>query len=289
MIVFSDEHEMHFFYIDETGCSGTDLNANQEPIFVLGGISVKDQGWVATTSAMQKIIQSYFAPHQAPTGFELHAHELLNGPFYKHDRSRRNKLAFELLGLLEERSHHTHFIAIEKSLLDEHAKGDEHTKFNTRTPYLLGFDYLTTSINKHVKDRLGHTARGIIIMNEKEMFDDDIAEITRFRRFQVSKTHRIKWLVEFSYSIDSQKHPMIQLSDLVIYCAKKFLELDRGYRDYWPQSAKIFYAKCFEILYSRVPKKSLVKQDGKHAVSVNELLAKTVAKPRHNWKARHLA
>ena len=162
--------------------------------------------------------------------------------------------------------------------------GAEHQIYDARIPYLLCFDYITTSINKHVKERLGHTARGIIILDEKEMFDDAIARITRFRRFDVAKAHRIKWLVEFSYSIDSQKHPMIQLSDLVIFCAKKFLELDRGYRDGWPEPAKRFYSQCFDKLYARVPQKALVVQEGRHANNVNELLRNVAVRPRRRWR-----
>ena len=36
---------MHFFYLDETGCTGADLISPEQPIFVLGGISVSDDRW----------------------------------------------------------------------------------------------------------------------------------------------------------------------------------------------------------------------------------------------------
>ena len=282
---------MHFFYLDETGCNGADLNVAQEPIFVLGGVSVKDQGWVASTGAMENIITSYFHPNPVPDGFELHAHELLSpngeGPFEGHDRERRNQLTFDLLNLIHTRSHHVHFVAFDKNLITAEAAGNEHDIFDARVPYLLGFDYITTLVNYHVQQRLGHTARGIIILDEKEMFEEQIAQITRFRRFEVAKTHRIKWLVEFSYSIDSQKHPMIQLTDLVIYCVNKFLELDRGYRDAWPQPAKDFYALCFDMVYSRVQQKALLQQNGLHARRVNELIGRTAIKPRHRWKQHY--
>jgi len=282
---------MHFFYIDETGCNGADLNPDQDPIFVLGGISVKDQGWVATTEIIQRTIEAYYAPDPFPNGFELHAHELLSpagdGPFAGHDRARRNQLAFDLLDILHTRSHQVHFVAIEKNPLNEEGTGQEHQVFDARIPYLLSFDYLTTLINKYVKDRLGHTARGIVILDEKEMFNEAVEQITRFRRFDVPKIRRIKWLVEFSYSIDSQKHPMIQLSDLVIFCVRKFLELDRGYRDGWPQPAKDFYAQCFDKLYSRTPQKALVDQEGRHANHVNELLGRVAVKPRRNWRRQY--
>ena len=281
---------MHFFYLDETGCNGADLNTAQEPIFVLGGISVKDQGWVATTEAIESLIKAYFAPNPVPNNFELHAHELLSpsgdGPFAGHARNSRNQLALDLLDLLQSRSHQVHFIAIDKSKMSAEGTGTEHTVYDARIPYLLGFDYMTTLINKYVKDRLGHTARGIIILDEKDMFDDDIAKITRYRRFEVAKTNRIKWLVEFSYPIDSQKHPRIQLSDLAIFCIRKFLELDTGHRDTWPQPAKDFFVQCFGRIYDRVPQKALAEQAGRHARDVNDLITKVAVKPRHGWK-RH--
>lgn len=283
--------KMHFFYLDETGCNGTDLDATQEPIFVLGGISVKDQGWVRTTEYLETIIERYFKPNIVPPEFELHAHELISpngdGPFAQHDRTRRNKLALDLLDLLAHRGHQVHFIAIDKQKLDSAAVGTESGLYNARVPYLLCFDYITTYVNEFVKKKLGHTARGIIILDEKEQFDDPIANITRFRRFKAPRSQRIKWLVEFSYLIDSKKHPLIQMTELVVYCTKKFLELESGYRDTWPDSAKNFYATCFEKIYSRVRTTSLVKQDGRHARAVNELLIRVVPKLRRNWKQHY--
>jgi len=51
---------MHFFYLDETGCTGADLNNPEQPIFVLGGISVKAQGWRETTDQFRKAIEDLF-------------------------------------------------------------------------------------------------------------------------------------------------------------------------------------------------------------------------------------
>jgi hypothetical protein len=35
---------MHFFYLDETGDTGPDLENTEQPIFVLGGVTVSDNG-----------------------------------------------------------------------------------------------------------------------------------------------------------------------------------------------------------------------------------------------------
>ena len=50
---------MHFYYLDEAGCTGRDLNNKEQPIFVLGGISVRDEGWNKTQESMAEIIEEY--------------------------------------------------------------------------------------------------------------------------------------------------------------------------------------------------------------------------------------
>jgi hypothetical protein len=63
---------MHFFYLDETGDTGTDLGNVEQPIFVLGGVTVRDKGWRITTDAVQNVISNFFNG-AVPEDFELHA------------------------------------------------------------------------------------------------------------------------------------------------------------------------------------------------------------------------
>jgi hypothetical protein len=68
---------MHFFYLDETGCTGADLGNPEQPIFA-NGLSVTDEGWRKTTDAVQSAFSDFFGG-AIPDGFELHAHELISG------------------------------------------------------------------------------------------------------------------------------------------------------------------------------------------------------------------
>lgn len=246
------------------------------------------QGWAKTTAEFEKVVADFFSPNPAPENFELHAHELLSpngdGPFAGVDRERRNKFALDLLNILHVRSEAVHFFVIEKSALDKEASGNESNVYSTRTPYLIAFDYMVTAIENYTKKKLGRTVRSMMIIDEKEMFEKQIADITRYRRFENTKTHRIKWLVEFSYSIDSRKHPFVQLSDLVVFCVKKFYEVDLGYRDNWPDEAKVFFADTFKVIYDRCKQKQFIDQPGAAAKGVNGLLEKIFRKPRHGWK-----
>jgi len=67
---------MHFFYIDESGCTGEDITCADQPIFVLGGVGLRDEGWNKTQTEWNKILTTYF-DGELPNHFELHAHELL--------------------------------------------------------------------------------------------------------------------------------------------------------------------------------------------------------------------
>jgi hypothetical protein len=97
-----------------------------------------------------------------------------------------------------------------------------------------------TYIERYVGDRLGRSARGMIILDEKDMYRDQIDRLTHYRRYDVPNVRKLKRIVEFSYPIDSVRHPMIQLSDLVIFLVRKFLESDNGYRRIGIQMQRTF-------------------------------------------------
>jgi len=80
---------------------------------------------------------------------------------------------------------------------------------------------------------------------------------------------------------------MVQLSDLVIFCIRRFLEIENGYRDDWPDEAKLFYAECFSIIESRVGKKGIVSRGEAKLSRLDEYLKEVRCKPKGNWKKRY--
>jgi Protein of unknown function (DUF3800) len=117
---------MHFFYIDETGCTGSDLANAQQPIFVIGGVSVSDDRWRNTTDAVQVEISKFFKG-SIPNGFELHAHQLITGtgPFEGHTQEERNSFAHALLDVVITLKHKVFFVGIDKRRLATAVKGGE--------------------------------------------------------------------------------------------------------------------------------------------------------------------
>ncbi|MGA2465046.1 MAG: DUF3800 domain-containing protein [Thermodesulfobacteriota bacterium] len=279
---------MHFYYIDESGDTGPNLDDPDQPVMVIGGVSVRDEGWNATHEALKHCLERFFGGN-LPVDFELHADELLSprgdGPFQGVSRDRRNQLCMDVLGLLPDRAHHVHYLAIDKRRMRDTPLGMVLT-YNPKRPYLVGFDYLVTYINWFVKMRLGQSARGMIILDRKEQFHADIERIMRERRFGGAATHRVKWIVEFSYAIDSRRNPMIQFSDLVIYCIRRFVEMENGYHNNWPDETKEFYARCYTMIQDRVARPTLVERTGRDMHRLNQYVEAVRLEPRRQWR-RH--
>lgn len=280
---------MHFFYLDESGDSGRNLNTPDQPTMVLGGVSLRDEGWNKTHEEFTKIIKRWFEG-SLPADFELHACDLLSPRgrkyFLGYSMARRTSLALDLLKLLEIRKHGVHLIAIDKAKVANIPCGLS-LDFNPSLPYLLAFDYLITYINWFVKEKLGRSARGMIILDRKEQFHKDIERITRRRRFEGLQSQIIKWICEFSYPVDSRKNPMIQFSDLVILCGRRFLEIEHGYHNDWNEDAKKFYARCYAIIDKRIARKSIVNRGERVLRRLNEYIKEVSIFPLRSWKSRY--
>lgn len=277
---------MHFFYLDESGDTGANLQDDQQPIFVLAGLSVADKKWNNTKERLDQIISNYFGGN-VPEGFEVHSNELLSprgeGPFAGHPINNRLQLVRDLLGLINELGHYVHYFSTEKEIL-ANTDCQYETVFDNNHPYLLSFDYLITYMNWHVKKNLGQSARGMIVMDEKEEHHASVEAIIHNRRFQVPNNQKVKWIVEFSYPVDSRKNPMIQLSDLVALCVRRFMEIEKGYKPDIPEQVKQFYAECFNVIDSRVKGRRLIERNGRNLNHLNEYLATIQCKPRTQWR-----
>lgn len=280
---------MHFFYLDESGDTGGNLADAAQPIFVLGGLSVADKKWNNTKESLDKIVSGYF-DESVPPNFELHATELLSpngeGPFDGHPIADRLGLVRRLLGLLDDLGHYAHFYAIDKSKVAGTRCAFE-TPYNEKTPYLVAFDYLITYINWHVKENLGQSARGMLVLDDKPEHHEGIESIIHHRRFEVPAIQKVKWIVEFSYPVDSRKNPMIQLSDLVVLCVRRFLEIELGHKAAAPNVVKNFYAECFHRLSKRVKAKAIIERKGKNLDKLTAYLDAIQAKPALQWRRNY--
>lgn len=278
---------MHFFYLDESGCTGADLTNSEQPIFVIGGISVTDEGWRETNGCIQDVLKNFFGG-ALPEKFELHAADLVNGQgaFAGRERPENNALVQSLLDVIVERRHAVHFVGIDKAKLAAAAAGN-HAVIDCRIPYLLGFNYLVTYIERYVSQHLGRSARGMIILDTKELYQKDIDRLTHFRRYEVPSVRKLRRTVEFSYPVDSRRHPMIQVSDLVIFLVRKFLECENGYRPNWTEDAKNFFASCYSKIVARTKWNGLIDSDGAEEAGAATTLVECHSTHGRLWRDRY--
>lgn len=282
---------MHFFYLDESGCNGRDLRNPEQPIFVIGGIVLRDEAWNKTHSDFLLIIQNYF-DGVIPDNFEFHTQDLFSpngtGHFAGHTRERRNELIHSLLDLITTRKHQYLHFAIDKSKLNNFNTATVRNKENIdlKVPYLIAYDYFITICESYTRNVLGSSARALIILDEKDIFSNEIESITHYRRFEAPVTKRVKWIAEFSYAVNSRKNTMIQLSDLLLYLTKKYLEIENGYRDAYPPQVKDTFREFYRKIHSRVIYKSLILDGNKNSQTYDAFLTNIFSKPSARWNSK---
>lgn len=280
---------MHFFYLDEAGCTGAKLNDPNQPIFTLGGISVSDEKWMKTNGEFFELLKSYFTT--IPHNFELHASELLAQETYYEDWDRKkiNDFVFSILNLVEARGHALHIYGIDKPKLHNELNSPSCTlpPNYEKSPYLLYFDYLVKYVDKYISSSLGKSARGLFIIDEKDIYHKNIDAITQYRRYDVAKTHRIRRIAEFTYPVDSKRNAMIQISDLIVYICKKFFEIEGGYRNGYSPEIKQFYFECYNRIISRTPRSTFWELGPSTDKNVNHLLKVVSAIPSGQWRKRY--
>ena len=282
---------MHFYYLDEAGCTGEDLQNAEQPIFVAGGILVRDEGWNKTKEEFDKVIREYF-DNEVPINFELHTNDLFSangsGFFKGHTREARNDLLLSLLDLISDRSHHIAYVAIDKNRLKEADPTQIKTKdyLGHKTPYVLAYDYLISKFEWYTKEKLGRSARGMLIIDVKEQYSNEITKITNHRRYIAPKVQKVKWLTEFTYAVDSKKNPMIQLSDMVCFLVKKFMEVEHGYRETYPANVKEVFRDFYSKIHDRLIRKNIFEETGRNSSHYNDYMQEVACFPSRQFRKK---
>jgi hypothetical protein len=283
---------MHFYYIDETGCNGRDLTQAQQPIFVSGGLILRDEGWNKTHIEFQKIISAYFE-NNVPANFEFHTQDLFSnngtGQFEGHSRENRNKLINDILDLVIARKHQYYYFGIDKAKLNAYdtTQVRDRDYVELKTPYLIAYDYLITAYEKYTKEKLGISARAMVILDEKDSFIREIESITRFRRFESAVGKRVKWIVEFSFPVDSEKNTMIQISDLLLFLTRKYLEIENGYKDDFSADVKDIFRAFYRKVNARLIYKRIQSESGRNSDYYNNFIQGVCSLPSARWNSKN--
>lgn len=254
---------VHFLYIDESGNSGANLHDQLQPVFVMAGLVVSDEKWHGTKAAIEARMLTFFEG-VLPENFELHACDLLSptgtGPFAGLGRDSRNTLALDLLNLVTERSHALLLVPIYKVSLAHQPVPAGQFGFNWKHPWEFGFGLMLTMFEDYLRSKAtGRSSTGLAIIDHEDQYVEFVRSHTSTR--QASGGWReVRKVVEIGYSVTSHANPLVQLTDLVAYTYKKYLELDTPLAAAWRQPAKEFYTQCRQAIWSRVKLKQLCFQ-----------------------------
>ena len=283
---------MYFFYLDESGCSGSKLDDTREPIFVLGGVVVNDKKWNEANKLFVSAVERFFE-NDTPEDFELHAMDIFTkngkGYFSNSEWEKRNNLLINILNILEEKSIKVIYTGIDKKkllVLDTSRMNKIKTYFDNKIPYLLGYDYLISCIEEYTKVKLSKSSRSMIILDQKKEYQSKIDKITNQRRYIVPNNQKVKWIVEFSTPVDSKKNTFVQMSDLVIYIIRKYLEIENGYRDSASLVQKNGYREFYKIIHDKLVYKSVYNENIRSLVDHQSILESVLVFPSSRWKSK---
>lgn len=254
---------MHFLYIDEAGNSGANLHDAQQPVFVMAGLLVSDERWHGTKEAIQAKVSPFFEG-VLPPNFELHACELLSpngtGPFAGLSRESRNTLALDLLNLVTERSHALLLVPIYKASLAQRPAPPGQFGFDWKHPWECGFGMMLTMFEDYLRSpATGQSSTGLAIIDHEDQYVEFVRRHTSNRQASTG-WREVRKVVEIGYSATSHANPLIQLTDLVAFTYKKYLELDTPLATAWPEPAKLFFTQCRDSIWGRVKLKQLCFQ-----------------------------
>jgi hypothetical protein len=212
---------MRILYADESGNTGTDLDNVQQPIFVLGALSIKDTKWHETNNYFnEKKIEIY----NNFKNIEIHTNEIFSPPHKSIFHIKNWKDNFQILDnivdLIMELDIDFKFVAIDKKKL----KANLHLSNNGKIdPYIFSFSML-----------YNFTAQELELANEKGIiFLDEIIEIPEvLNKIYPSLSANNTTIIEQALFLKSKDTNFIQIADVFSFYICQYLNIDREYKKY---------------------------------------------------------
>jgi hypothetical protein len=217
---------MYLIYFDESGNTGTNLNAGQQPIFALGALIVPEASWLALETDLQAAIEQFF-PSPRPEHFEVHATELHNSRDFCKSIPIDHRLAFRDAWLSIAYKHGLKFIyrAIVKKrfqawLLETFGGG---VAIN---PHVAAFPLVARAVDNHLQTLPG-APLGMFIADENKDVVRDVEKAHKILRGADGVLKLVR-IVEKGFFIDSAASLPLQLCDLCVYAARRKEEQKAG-------------------------------------------------------------
>lgn len=210
---------MNLVYLDESGNTGKNLGDPQQPVFVLGALIVPESKWLQVEMALEEALDKHLDSPRDER-FEVHAGDLRQGSGFFKGIAIAQRLALRDDWLEIAATHDLQFVyrAITKKRYQrwlDHAFGGG----VIINPHLAAFPLVAQVVNHWLKQK-GPAELGILISDENREVVGDIERIQRLLRADNSDL-KLDRIIEKGFFIDSAKSPILQLSDLCTYQARK--------------------------------------------------------------------
>jgi hypothetical protein len=129
--------------------------------------------------------------------------------------------------------------------------------FDWKDPWELSFALLVTMFEDHLKGpATGTTSSGMVIIDHEPKYLQVVRRHSAYRR-SAGGWQNLRKVIEVGYSVESHSNPLIQLTDLVAYTYRKWVERQHGLGHTWPAEVVEFLDKCKTMLCPKVKYKTL--------------------------------
>jgi len=217
---------MKLIYIDDSGNTGKKLDDIQQPLFLLGGFIIDEDNWKKVDKAITDIKIQYDIEEM-----EIHSIEIMNGkkgtPYKDWDYNKKLQFFSDILQLIKKFDLKVIYFSVKKINFKKYFQSkygkDFEQQFNI-SPYLLAFSYILQIADSYL---ISQDSNGMLILDEQDEWKKPANKTFNILTTLIDEPEvQIEKLLDRSFFVESSESNMIQLSDVIAYTTKRYLELE---------------------------------------------------------------
>ena len=250
---------MRLFYLDESGNTGTQLDA-QQPIHWIVAIGFSPTEVKQVEDAMLLLALKYFPNQARRASFEFHGGDLFSGRGECQALRVEQRVALygELLGLLKPNNAVIFVHGIDKQLHQQRAVAKNYL---AEHPHKLAAMYLCERIDEWLEKQSTsqQPIYGLLVADEQKEVDRDMAaRFADWRNFGTDfgyRPRKLRFLLDTIHFVPSHNSWLIQLADCVAYVRNRHAKVLRekgSNQTNYTQSEKAIARFWDELCWPRV-------------------------------------
>ena len=225
---------MYFFYIDESGNTGRDLDSPEQPIHWLIGVGVEATRLPSVERDLRDLARHYCPTEARDPDFEFHGSAIFHGrrPFDHLTPQKRVDLYDQLLSVVPRHDVKVFVRGIHKK---RHRDRAARKRYSPDHPHRLGFMFLVGRIDRWLEENQPGGPEdpplyGLLVADEQRSVERDIIEsLPHWRESGTDfgyRVRKIKYLVDTLHTVPSHDSWLIQLADCLAYLTNRQHKVD---------------------------------------------------------------